>query len=934
MAGTDVRQLILQVDASVAVAQRNLQSLARSVEQGSTQMDASLGKVDRAFSRVGKSAQDSANVFLEGDRAAKRLIASIDPLYAAQLRYNDAIEEAQRLNKQGTLDAQELARVQAGLKAQLDQSTQGMGRAAGVAGSMRSGLQQLSFQVGDVAQGFALGVRPMTIFAQQSGQVVQAFQLMGSSGNKFLAFLAGPWGLAISSAATVLLLLVSKMGEAEDATGGLVKKMREQAEQARLNELANMAWERTLPGLIEKHKELNDTLRQQIETDRERLHAQLDNARADNSRVRSERSRLQRELAAARRELDEATAGLSQANPGGRYESALGLNRKRYDEAQKAVEALAREFNEATLAAAETSESVENLTVLAARADASAIVDPIKARFEQMRRVAEATIKDVDTLAKRLAELDRQEQAAIKASQAREKNTLPKFTITDARSVVEGLGATVTSTGRTAAQNKKAGGGVNSYHLANRAIDFVPAGGMGSLTKEEIRAAFEAQGAKIVELLGPGDKGHDDHFHVAFSNTRLGPDQIAKAQEARANRGERDRMRGVRVENRFEEKLEQLDGQLLAAKMDLVDDVSKQAEYAAEMVRAEQDRLNLAIQNDVEEKKLTQAQADILKAKTEELAQQKLKNIEIRKQVDLIRQADEAMQDEYAYRLDQLKFQDEFARTQGQRRVLQLQILDLVYEEKRLHLEYLKAQAVLNKNTEEAARIQGEINRLPEYKAMDQARTERRTQSPMDAWADSVPQTAEEMAEAMEQLQVQGINGVIDSLVALQGGWKDMRDVAIAAIQDIIAQLIRMQLMKLALNLLGGAAGAGSATGGADVSGLYAGVDPMFLGGLTGAATGVSATIGGRGGTDNNVLSINGRPTLKVSSGEELIVLPKMPKVAMPSKASNDNASAGGIYHISVTAPNTGNPKADRRTAWQQAALIRSAVATVNKKGG
>lgn len=72
------------------------------------------------------------------------------------------------------------------------------------AGAQRAGMQQLSYQIGDVAQQFALGVNPMTIFAQQGGQVVQALGLMKGGATGLVGFLAGPWGAAIMGAATIV----------------------------------------------------------------------------------------------------------------------------------------------------------------------------------------------------------------------------------------------------------------------------------------------------------------------------------------------------------------------------------------------------------------------------------------------------------------------------------------------------------------------------------------------------------------------------------------------------------------------------------------------------------------------------------------------------------------------------------------------------------
>lgn len=89
------------------------------------------------------------------------------------------------------------------------------------AGQQRAGLQQLSFQLNDAATMFALGARPMQIFASQSGQVIQAVQLMAGGTSRLAAFLGGPWGLAITSAAIVLTPFIGKLFEAETALEGV-----------------------------------------------------------------------------------------------------------------------------------------------------------------------------------------------------------------------------------------------------------------------------------------------------------------------------------------------------------------------------------------------------------------------------------------------------------------------------------------------------------------------------------------------------------------------------------------------------------------------------------------------------------------------------------------------------------------------------------------
>lgn len=88
-----------------------------------------------------------------------------------------------------------------------------------------------------------------------------------------------------------------------------------------------------------------------------------------------------------------------------------------------------------------------------------------------------------------------------------------------ARTELEELfpGVKVTSGYRTTAHNAEVKGAANSYHTrgTGQAIDFVVP---PSVTKEDVRTQLKLRGLPIVELLGPGDKGHSDHIHWAFGD--------------------------------------------------------------------------------------------------------------------------------------------------------------------------------------------------------------------------------------------------------------------------------------------------------------------------------------------------------------------------------------------------------------------------------
>ncbi len=72
-------------------------------------------------------------------------------------------------------------------------------------GALRAGFQQVGFNVNDMVVQYQMGTKVSTIFAQQSGQVFQALQLIsgGMQGStsifgKFFGLLGGPWGIVLS----------------------------------------------------------------------------------------------------------------------------------------------------------------------------------------------------------------------------------------------------------------------------------------------------------------------------------------------------------------------------------------------------------------------------------------------------------------------------------------------------------------------------------------------------------------------------------------------------------------------------------------------------------------------------------------------------------------------------------------------------------------
>jgi hypothetical protein len=76
------------------------------------------------------------------------------------------------------------------------------------------------------------------------------------------------------------------------------------------------------------------------------------------------------------------------------------------------------------------------------------------------------------------------------------------------------FGARITDTIRPMNANY---GARYSWHKYGQAIDFVPSGGVNSINRDQIRALMGQSGFRLIELLGPGDRGHSNHWHIAFA---------------------------------------------------------------------------------------------------------------------------------------------------------------------------------------------------------------------------------------------------------------------------------------------------------------------------------------------------------------------------------------------------------------------------------
>lgn len=145
--------------------------------------------------------------------------------------------------------------------------------------------------------------------------------------------------------------------------------------------------------------------------------------------------------------------------------------------------------------------------------------------------------------------------------------------------------------------------------------------------------------------------------------------------------------------------------------------------------------------------------------------------------------------------------------------------------------------------------------------------------SPFQQWASTIPQTADAINEALEGIKFRGFDALAQGITDVVTGTKSLgaafKDISRQIIGEILQMTVKMLIFRAVSSIFGGGIGAPNigASASVDTVSPLASVPLHF-------ASGGSMIVGGNGGVDNNVLSLNGSPVAKVSQGETLAVYP------------------------------------------------------------
>lgn len=342
----------------------------------------------------------------------------------------------------------------------------------------------------------------------------------------------------------------------------------------------------------------------------------------------------------------------------------------------------------------------------------------------------------------------------------------------------------------------------------------------------------------------------------------------------------------------YNEAMDRLLSDELRNRQSLAKSAEESAALELQRVDLERAHYESALNKDVADKKITEADAISLRLKNAENVDQQKAIIKQELGQVLLDQQTEYMREGLDQEATLLSIRESMAKTNTERRKIQLALLELEIEEKGA-----AARRLINSGDDaKAAQGRQQLEGLADYRAGKEKSIEQGTMTPLQQYLDTIPKTQDEINERFNKIAADGLSSFNEGLVAAGTNLIGLKGLAGSLFNQLISDLLRFQIQAATRSIFGDGGGFLSGLGGlfggggtAMSAGFNASFDATFAHRLPGLAVGGDILIGGNSGIDKNVLSINGRPTAMVGRGEVISVTP-----------TNDNRASKGRTEVHV----------------------------------
>lgn len=373
---------------------------------------ASLADLVKDTAKVKEATEDMASL----DAEAEKLRRTLSPLYAAQAKYDDELDRAHHLLSRGAISQETFNEALAKAERDLGRVTEGQSRSATAFTSSRMSVNSLGGSLKRMSIDAASGRLSMAGITGEAGNAANALLTMGGRLGAVGAFMAGPWGAALTVGIMMASGFAAKLMDQNNALDTSVKKLKEQSEATRRTDQAKADYAKTIDGVRDAIRDMNLEQDRSLVSTRQSELQTYAASRANLDRVRSERDVIKALI-----EKREAEARAVEARYLGRDRlspadvSAVAGARQALSQAQAD---LAK--NAADIAAAERAKRGAAIPIAIREAEElSTAVGRLNRTYDIMKDAAVEAARGNDDLAgsltKTLTAIEQQRQAALEA---------------------------------------------------------------------------------------------------------------------------------------------------------------------------------------------------------------------------------------------------------------------------------------------------------------------------------------------------------------------------------------------------------------------------------------------------------------------------------------------------------------------------------------